>query len=65
MWLKQPSLQRVSLVGLACSCLGLLFDEAFFFLLAAGPICDLLPTLVRMMGNNGAPSLTGPQPLKI
>ena len=52
-------------MGLACSCLGLLFDEAFFFLLAAGPICDLLPTLVRVIGNNAAVLLIGPRPLKI
>lgn len=58
-------LLTVSLVGLSCSYLGLPFEAAFILFLAVDPICDMLRTLVLVIGNNAAVSLICPRPLKI
>ncbi|MES2685386.1 MAG: cation:dicarboxylase symporter family transporter [Pseudomonadota bacterium] len=57
-------LLTVSLVGLTCSYLGLPFEAAFILFLAVDPICDMLRTLVLVIGNNAAVSLICPRPLK-
>jgi Na+/H+-dicarboxylate symporter len=58
-------LLTVSLVGLTCSYLGLPFEAAFILFLAVDPICDMLRTLVLVIGNNAAVALICPRPLKI
>ena len=58
-------LLTVSLVGLTCNYLGLPFEAAFILFLAVDPICDMLRTLVLVIGNNAAVSLICPRPLKI
>ncbi|MDO9360746.1 MAG: cation:dicarboxylase symporter family transporter [Polaromonas sp.] len=58
-------LLTVSLVGLTCSYLGLPFEAAFVLFLAVDPICDMLRTVVLVIGNNAAVSLICPRPLKI
>jgi Na+/H+-dicarboxylate symporter len=57
-------LLTVSLVGLTCSYLGLPFEAAFILFLAVDPICDMLRTLVLVIGNNAAVSLICPRPSK-
>lgn len=58
-------LLTVSLVGLTCSYLGLPFEAAFILFLAVDPICDMLRTLVLVIGNNAAVALICPRPLKV
>ena len=58
-------LLTVSLVGLTCNYLGLPFEAAFILFLAVDPICDMLRTLVLVIGNNAAVSLICPRPLKM
>ncbi|WP_295853112.1 cation:dicarboxylase symporter family transporter [uncultured Xylophilus sp.] len=58
-------LVTVSLVGMTCSYLGLPFEAAFILFLAVDPICDMLRTLVLVIGNTAAVSLVCPRPLKI
>lgn len=58
-------LLTVSLVGLACSYLGLPFEAAFVLFLAVDPICDMLRTLVLVIGNSAAVSVVCAKPLKI
>lgn len=58
-------LLTVSLVGLTCSYLGLPFEAAFILFLAVDPICDMLRTLVLVIGNSAAVSLVCAKPLKI
>jgi Na+/H+-dicarboxylate symporter len=58
-------LLTVSLVGLTCRYLGLPFEAVFILFLAVDPICDMLRTLVLVIGNNAAVSLICPRPLKI
>lgn len=55
----------VSLIGLICTYLGLPFEAAFVLFLAVDPICDMLRTLVLVLGNNAAVSLICPRPLKL
>lgn len=55
----------VSLVGLTCSYLGLPFEAAFILFLAVDPICDMLRTLVLVIGNSAAVSVVCARPLKI
>lgn len=55
----------VSLIGLICTYLGLPFEAAFVLFLAVDPICDMLRTLVLVLGNNAAVCLICPRPLKI
>jgi len=58
-------LVTVSLVGMTCTYLGLPFEAAFILFLAVDPICDMLRTLVLVIGNTAAVSLICPRPLKI
>lgn len=58
-------LLTVSLVGLTCSYLGLPFEAAFILFLAVDPICDMLRTLVLVIGNSAAVSVVCAKPLKI
>ncbi|MGE4242244.1 dicarboxylate/amino acid:cation symporter [Ramlibacter sp.] len=58
-------LVTVSLVGMTCAYLGLPFEAAFILFLAVDPICDMLRTLVLVIGNTAAVSLICPKPLKI
>jgi Na+/H+-dicarboxylate symporter len=58
-------LLTVSLVGLTCSYLGLPFEAAFILFLAVDPICDMLRTLVLVLGNSAAVTLICPKPLKV
>ncbi len=58
-------LLTVSLVGLTCSYLGLPFEAAFILFLAVDPICDMLRTLVLVLGNSAAVTLICPRPLKL
>lgn len=55
----------VSLVGSTCSYLGLPFEAVFVLFMAVDPICDMLRTLVLVIGNSAAVSLICPRPLKI
>ncbi|MEP6790432.1 MAG: cation:dicarboxylase symporter family transporter [Ramlibacter sp.] len=58
-------LVTVSLVGMTSTYLGLPFEAAFILFLAVDPICDMLRTLVLVIGNTAAVSLICPKPLKI
>lgn len=58
-------LVTVSLVGMTCSYLQLPFEAAFILFLAVDPICDMLRTLVLVIGNAAAVSVICPRPLKI
>jgi len=58
-------LVTVSLVGMTCTYLGLPFEAAFILFLAVDPLCDMLRTLVLVIGNTAAVSLICPRPLKI
>jgi len=57
-------LVTVSLVGMTCSYLGLPFEAAFILFLAVDPICDMLRTLVLVIGNTAAVSIICPRPSK-
>ncbi|GAB6852263.1 cation:dicarboxylase symporter family transporter [Paraburkholderia sp. A1RI_3L] len=58
-------LVTVSLVGMTCAYLRLPFEAAFILFLAVDPICDMLRTLVLVIGNAAAVSVLCPRPLKI
>jgi Na+/H+-dicarboxylate symporter len=58
-------LVTVSLVGMTCAYLRLPFEAAFILFLAVDPICDMLRTLVLVIGNAAAVSVICPRPLKI
>jgi Na+/H+-dicarboxylate symporter len=58
-------LLTVSLLGLSCQYLGLPFEAAFVLFLAVDPICDMLRTMVLVIGNSAAVSLICPRPLKL
>jgi Na+/H+-dicarboxylate symporter len=58
-------LVTVSLVGMTCGYLGLPFEAAFILFLAVDPLCDMLRTLVLVIGNTAAVSVICPKPLKI
>jgi len=55
-------LVTVSLVGMTCAYLGLPFEAAFILFLAVDPICDMLRTLVLVIGNTAAVTLIVPKP---
>ena len=55
----------ISLTGMACGYLGLPFEAAFILFVAVDPICDMLRTLVLVVGNSAAVSLICSRPLKI
>ncbi|MGJ7530149.1 dicarboxylate/amino acid:cation symporter [Variovorax sp. GB1P17] len=58
-------LVTVSLVGMTCAYLGLPFEAAFILFLAVDPVCDMLRTLVLVIGNTAAVAVVCPRPLKI
>ena len=58
-------LVTVSLIGMTCTYLGLPFEAAFVLFLAVDPICDVLRTLVLVIGNTAAVTVVCPRPLKI
>lgn len=58
-------LVTVSLVGMTCAYLGLPFEAAFILFLAVDPVCDMLRTLILVIGNAAAVSMICPRPLKI
>ncbi len=57
-------LVTVSLTGMVCSYLGLPFEAAFILFLAVDPVCDMLRTVVLVIGNAAAVSLVcaAPEP---
>lgn len=58
-------LVTLSLTSMACGYLGLPFEAAFILFLAVDPICDILRTMVLVVGNTAAVSMICPRPLKI
>lgn len=58
-------LVTVSLIGMTCTYLGLPFEAAFILFLAVDPICDMLRTLVLVIGNTAAVTMVCPKPLKL
>lgn len=58
-------LVTLSLTSMACGYLGLPFEAAFILFLAVDPICDILRTMVLVIGNTAAVSTICPRPLKI
>ena len=55
----------VSLIGMTCGHLGLPFEAAFILFVAVDPLCDMLRTLINVIGNSAAVALICPRPLKI
>ena len=58
-------LATVSLIGMTCSYLGLPFEAAFVLFLAVDPVCDMLRTLVLVIGNTAAVAVVCPRPLTV
>ena len=58
-------LVTVSLVGMTSAYLRLPFEAAFILFLAVDPVCDMLRTLILVIGNAAAVSVICPRPLKI
>ncbi|MBV5297041.1 MAG: dicarboxylate/amino acid:cation symporter [Rhodoferax sp.] len=58
-------LVTVSLIGMTCTYIGLPFEAAFILFLAVDPICDMLRTLILVIGNTAAVAVICPRPLKI
>ncbi|PVX85180.1 dicarboxylate/amino acid:cation symporter [Paraburkholderia unamae] len=58
-------LVTVSLVGMTCAYLRLPFEAAFILFLAVDPLCDMLRTLILVIGNAAAVAVICPRPLKI
>jgi Na+/H+-dicarboxylate symporter len=58
-------LVTLSLTSMACGYLGLPFEAAFILFLAVDPVCDILRTMVLVIGNTAAVSVICPRPLKI
>ncbi|HEY1611770.1 MAG TPA: cation:dicarboxylase symporter family transporter, partial [Paraburkholderia sp.] len=57
-------LVTVSLIGMTCTYLRLPFEAAFILFLAVDPLCDMLRTLILVIGNTAAVSVICPRPLK-
>ncbi|MFU2000822.1 dicarboxylate/amino acid:cation symporter [Bordetella avium] len=55
----------VSLIGIACGYLGLPFEAAFLLFLAIDPVCDMLRTLLLVIGNFAVVAGVCPKPLRI
>ncbi len=55
-------LVTVSLAGMVCGYLGLPFEAAFVLFLAVDPVCDMLRTLVLVLGNSAAVAMVCPRP---
>ncbi|MEW9583903.1 dicarboxylate/amino acid:cation symporter [Paraburkholderia sp. DGU8] len=58
-------LVTVSLVGMTCVYVSLPFEAAFILFLAVDPLCDMLRTLILVIGNTAAVTVICPRPLKI
>ncbi|HEX3635319.1 MAG TPA: cation:dicarboxylase symporter family transporter [Paraburkholderia sp.] len=58
-------LVTVSLIGMTCAYLSLPFEAAFILFLAVDPLCDMLRTLILVIGNTAAVTVICPRPLKI
>jgi Na+/H+-dicarboxylate symporter len=58
-------LVTVSLIGMTCVYLSLPFEAAFILFLAVDPLCDMLRTLILVIGNTAAVSVICPRPLAI
>lgn len=58
-------LVTVSLIGMTCVYLSLPFEAAFILFLAVDPLCDMLRTLILVIGNTAAVSVICPRPLKL
>ncbi|PMS18570.1 sodium:dicarboxylate symporter [Trinickia dabaoshanensis] len=58
-------LVTVSLIGMTCVYLNLPFEAAFILFLAVDPLCDMLRTLILVIGNTAAVSIICPRPLKL
>lgn len=58
-------LLTASLTSMACGYLGLPFEAAFILFLAVDPVCNILRTMVLVIGNIAAVSMICPRPLKI
>lgn len=58
-------LVTVSLVGMTCAYLHLPFEAAFVLFLAVDPICDILRTVVLVIGNAAAIAVICPRPLDV
>lgn len=58
-------LVTVSLIGMTCVYLSLPFEAAFILFLAVDPLCDMLRTLILVIGNTAAVTVICPRPLKI
>ena len=58
-------LVTLSLTSMACGYLDLPFEAAFILFLAVDPLCDILRTMVLVIGNTAAVSVICPRPLKI
>lgn len=57
-------LVTVSLTGMVCGYLGLPFEAAFILFVAVDPVCDMMRTLVLVIGNTAAVSVICPQPVR-
>ncbi|AFL75917.1 dicarboxylate/amino acid:cation symporter [Thiocystis violascens] len=55
----------VSLTSITCGYLGLPFEAAFILFLAVDPICDILRTLVLVIGNTASVALIGARPARV
>jgi Na+/H+-dicarboxylate symporter len=58
-------LVTVSLISMTCVYLSLPFEAAFILFLAVDPLCDMLRTVILVIGNTAAVSVICPRPLKI
>lgn len=55
-------LVTLSLTGMVCGYLGLPFEAAFILFVAVDPVCDMMRTLVLVIGNTAAVSAICPRP---
>ncbi len=55
-------LVTVSLAGMVCGYVGLPFEAAFVLFLAVDPVCDMLRTVVLVLGNSAAVAAICPAP---
>jgi Na+/H+-dicarboxylate symporter len=60
-----PGLATLSLTSMACGYLGLPFEAVFILFSVVDPVCEILRTLVLVIGNTAAVSVICPRPLKI
>jgi Na+/H+-dicarboxylate symporter len=58
-------LVTVSLISMTAGYLGLPFEAAFILFLAIDPICDILRTLLLVIGNTAVVAAICPRPLKL